>query len=175
MIYDEIYKKFYHVVVSYSFHRLKDEYYAQEIANNTFKLLWVKWDGLDFNSENALLSWLYKVAAFKIKEHKRKKQNDYISLDNSNMRNIVDRKAAVDYEEIDVIQEEQKYNEYMSEVRKQLENDDLKLFDMIVISKLPYKQIAIELNTTVAAIKMRWLRLKVRLRQIVREITGEEL
>lgn len=88
---------------------------------------------------------------------------------------MVDVKAAVDYEEVDNYQEEPKFLEYMSEVRSRLESDDLKLFDMKIISKYPYVKIAAEFDTTVSAIKMRWYRLKRRLRQIVRDITGEEL
>ena len=63
----------------------------------------------------------------------------------------------------------------MSEVRNRLTGDDLKLFDLKIVSKWPYIKIAEELNTTVPAIKMRWLRLKTRLRRIVQDITGEEL
>lgn len=88
---------------------------------------------------------------------------------------MVDVRLSVDYKEIDNYQEEQKFLCYISDIRKRLEGEDLKLFDMIVISKSPYNQIAEELNTTVPAIKMRWLRLKTRLRQIVQDITGEEL
>ena len=65
-----------------------------------------------------------------------------------------------------------KYLQYLSEVRKELNSKDLLLFDKIVIQKLQYKQIASELSTTVPAVKMRWLRLKTRLRQIVKKITG---
>ena len=175
MIYDEIYKKFYHVIVSYSFCLLKNEYYAQEIANETFKFLWIEWKSKSFPNENALLAWLYRVADYKIMEHRRKKQNKYIPLDSDYVHSMVDVKAAVDYEEVDNYQEEQKFLEYMSEVRGRLESDDLKLFDMKIISKCPYVKIAAEFDTTVSAIKMRWYRLKRRLRQIVRDITGEEL
>lgn len=66
MIYDEIYKKFYHVIVSYSFCLLKNEYYAQEIANEPFKFLWIEWKSKSFPNENALLAWLYRVADYKI-------------------------------------------------------------------------------------------------------------
>lgn len=175
MIYDEIYEKFYPVIVKYSFLRLKDEYYAEEISNETFALLWQRWDTMDFITENMLLSWLYKVAGKKMKEHRRKNPYNYIPIDNSNIRNTPDIHTAIEYEEIDAAHEDKKYHEYMSEVRKQLPPQDLILFDKVVIQALPYKQIALELDTTVAAIKMRWLRLKTRLRKIVQDITGEEL
>lgn len=175
MIYDEIYKKFYQVIVNYTFHKIKDEFYSQEIANETFKLLWQRWPTSDFKYENAVLKWLYETADYKIKEHRRKKYYDYISLESIRNQEIIDKTTTVDYEEIDNSREEQKYLDYISEVKKQLPSKDLAFFDMVVIQKLPYKQVAHELNTTVPAIKMRWLRLKIRLRKIVRDITGEEL
>ena len=175
MIYDKIYEKYYQVLVNYFFVRIKDRFYSEEIASETFKLLWAKWETSTFQYENAVLKWLYAVADYKILEHKRNKKNDYIPLDSEYIQNVADLKSAVDYEEVDAAQEEEKYHGYISEVRKQLNTKDLTFFDKIVIQKLPYKQIAIELNTTVPAVKMRWLRLKIRLRKIVRDITGEEL
>ena len=175
MIYDEIYRKFYQVIENYTFYKIKDEFYSQEIASETFKLLWQRWATSDFQYENAVLKWLYETADYKIKEHKRKKYYDYISLEIIRDQELIDRIITVDYEEIDNAREEQKYLDYISEVRKQLTSRDLTFFDMVVIQKLPYKQVALELNTTVPAIKMRWLRLKIRLRKIVRDITGEEL
>lgn len=175
MIYEEIYEKFYHTIVNYSFRWLKNEYYAQEIANETFAFLWLEWKSKSFPNENALLAWLYNVADYKIMEHRRKKYNKYIPLDSDFVHNMADAKAAVDNEEIDNYQEEQRFLEYMSVVRNRLEGEDSKLFDMKIISKFPYVKIAAELNTTVPAIKMRWHRLKRQLRQIARDITGEEL
>ena len=175
MIYDEIYKKYFQVIVNYSIRWVKNRFNAEEVASETFKLLWLEWDSLNFPNDSALSAWLYRVADYKILENKRSKHNQYIPLDDAAIQNMVDVRLSVDYKEIDNYQEEQKFLCYISDIRKRLEGEDLKLFDMIVISKSPYNQIAEELNTTVPAIKMRWLRLKTRLRQIVQDITGEEL
>lgn len=170
MIYDEIYKKYYQLIVSYSFGVLKDKFYAEEVANNTFALLWSRWDHMDFRTDNALLSWLFQTADYKMQEHWRKKPYNYIPIQNSSDINVI-----TENEDIDSAQEEQKFREYMSEVRNRLTGDDLKLFDFKIVLKWPYIRIAEKLNTTVPAIKMRWLRLKTRLLDIVRDITGEEL
>ena len=174
MIYDEIYKRYYQVLVNYIYIRIKDEFYSQELASETFKLLWVRWATSDFQYENAVLKWLYHTADFKIKAYTRDKNNDYIPLDSEYVQNMADIQSALDCEELDLAQEDEKYHGYMSDVRKQLPQKDIEFFNMIVIQKLPYNQIALELNTTVAAVKMRWLRLKIRLRKIVRDIIGEE-
>lgn len=174
MIYDIIYEKFYRVIVNYSFCRIKDKYYAEEIANDTFALLWERWDSMNFSAENALLSWLYKVAENKIQEHKRKKLYDYIPLENNYIA-IPHENGSSYYEELDPMQEEQKYLAYMAELKDRLLDDDLKLFERIIIQKLPYLQIAKDLDTTVPAVKMRWYRLKSRLRKIVQDITGENV
>lgn len=169
MIYEIIYEKYYRVLVNYAFRRLKDKFYSEEIANETFALLWERWSSMSFDSENAVLKWLYQVAEYKMMAHKRKKSNDYIPINSITIHNNV----SINNEEIDPVQEEYKYLQYLSEVRKELNSKDLLLFDKIVIQKLQYKQIATELSTTVPAVKMRWLRLKTRLRQIVKKITGE--
>ena len=175
MIYDEIYVKFYHVIVSYCYRRVKDEFYAEEVASDTFHLLWKEWDTTNFPNENALLSWLYKTAAYKIKEHKRDKRHNYIPLDSELVRNIVDLKAAVDYEDIDPQKEEQKYRAYMSELRSRLNEKEQKLFDLVIVEKQPHKIVAEEWNTSVAAVKMRCMRLRRRLKQIFNEITDKKL
>lgn len=175
MIYDEIYKKFYHVIVSYCYRRVKDEFYAEEVASNTFHLLWKEWDTMSFPNENALLSWLYKTAANKIKEHKRDKQHKYIPLDSEYVRNIVDLNAAVDYEDIDPQKEEQKYHAYMSEIRSRLNEKEQKIFDLVIVDKQPHKIVAEELKISIAAVKMRCMRLRRRLKQIVNEITDAKL
>lgn len=169
MIYEIIYEKYYRVLVNYVFRRLKDKFYSEEIASEAFALLWERWNSMSFDSENAVLKWLYQVAEYKMMAYKRKKSNDYIPINSIAIRNIV----SINNEEIDTVQEEYKYLQYLSEVRKELSSKDLLLFDRIVIQKLQYKQIANELSTTVPAVKMRWLRLKTRLRQIVKKITGE--
>lgn len=171
MIYDEIYRKFYRVIVNYSYRRVKDKFYAEEAANETFSLLWIEWQTKSFPNENALLSWLYKTAANKIKERGRDKQANYIPLDSENVRNIVDLRAAVDYEEIDPQREEQKFLMYMSELRCRLNEEDQKLFDLVIVEKQPYKIVAEELKITPDAAKMRSMRLRHRLLQFVGEIT----
>lgn len=175
MIYDELYKKFYPRIVNYIFCRIQDKFHSEGIANATFDLLRERWDSLSFKHENAVLTWLYSVAAKKIYEHRRKNQNQYIPLDSEYMRNIADPTAAVDYVEIDDYQEEQKFREYVSEIRSRLEGDDLKLFDMKMVSKFTYEQIAAEFSTTAAAVKMRWYRMQRRLLPIVNEITKDNL
>ena len=37
MLYDELYEKFYRVIVNYVFRRLKDKYYSEEIASESFE------------------------------------------------------------------------------------------------------------------------------------------
>ena len=174
MIFDEIYKKYYQVIVNYSMPWVKNQFYAEEVANKTFELLWEEWESKNFPNEKTVLTWLFRTANYKIKEHKRKKYNRHIPLDSGELH-IADARMASYYQEIDSAQEEQKFREYMSDVRKRLTGDDLKLFDFKIVLKLPYIKIAEELNTTVPAIKMRWLRLKTRLRKIVQDITSEKL
>lgn len=54
MIYEIIYEKYYRVLVNYVFRRLKDKFYSEEIANETFALLWERWSSMSFDSENAV-------------------------------------------------------------------------------------------------------------------------
>ncbi len=174
MIYDEIYKKYYQVIVNYSMPWVKNQFYAEEVANKTFALLWIEWKSVNFPNDSTVLTWLFRTADFKIKEHKRKKYNRHLPLDSEELH-IEDERLSPYYQEIDSAQEEQKFREYMSEVRSRLTGNDLKLFDLKIVAKWPYIKISKKLNTTVPAIKMRWYRLKRRLRQIVNDITKDNL
>lgn len=66
--FENIVKRHHKSIYSYCLSKLNfDDYYADEVTNDVFNLLFEKWDELDL--ENNVLAWLYRVADNYIKKH----------------------------------------------------------------------------------------------------------
>lgn len=71
--FDSIVKKYYKLIFSYCLGKLNfDDYYASDITNKVFNLLFEKWYYLD--RQDNLLAWLYRVADNYIKKYWSKLQ-----------------------------------------------------------------------------------------------------
>ena len=80
-LFDSIYKKYYNRILEYCRKRIKDKAEAISAANDSFILLYQKWEKLDFTDcPDKLLVWLHKTANLKIKEYYSKKQKNSIKL-----------------------------------------------------------------------------------------------
>ncbi|MBQ7348156.1 MAG: sigma-70 family RNA polymerase sigma factor [Clostridia bacterium] len=163
--FDLVYQKYYVQLVRYCFYRVGKKFdLAEDIVNEAFILLYQKWDQLDFDCDTKILSWLTKAILNKIYEYRRKNPLPLISLDEEVKKEYIESQAI---QSIDTEDEEFKYRLYLESIEKFLPSDECKLFYYIVIQEYDYKKCASLLGITENAVKLRWYRIKRKLRPFV--------
>ena len=156
--FEELYRKYYPDLLLYVCSKLNHpKEVAEDIASEAFALLFEKWEIFDPKSYPALITWLRKTARFLSYNFNRKAQQlPTIPLNNMiENENIADPLA--DY----------LYREDIRHIRKKLTEEEYQLFENIVIYNRSIKQIAPTLNISPGTLKVRWFRLKNKIRQIL--------
>lgn len=67
-------------------------------------------------------------------------------------------------------EEDQKFYDYMQEIEKRLLPVDRVIFHSIVVDGLTYQDTAQAMQMSVNAVKLRWLRMKVKIRPLINEL-----
>lgn len=166
MTYEEACNRFYKSIVNYCIHSTsKDKYYAEVAADKVFDSLKEKWDSFTNHDENTIRVWLYRTANNKLLETYREiKKEQKATVDLAAWEQSA---SELPDDSVDGYEENRKYEAYISDVRARLEGSELELFDLKVVQDKSLKEIASILNTTEAAAKMRWMRLRRKLKEIV--------
>lgn len=171
MTFDEAFREFYQAIVGYTNSKLlSEDTCAEDLANECFVLLHLKWNELQSHEPIVIRVWLFRVARNKIMDYKKKKRLQTISMDDDAGRERLEmelRRLTGDFDEMEEIQ---RYHMYLADIQNLLTEDEWRLFDLVVNQKLIFRQIAIQLETTEAASKMRWMRLKSKLKQMLPEL-----
>lgn len=176
MTYTEIYQRYYDRIFKYCLTRLENNImYAEDITSDVFLELFTKWDEIKQRPREAILSWLYKTAFNMISEHRRSKDRLIVSMDAENNRELLEMSLANQVCTIDVESESRRYTYYIKLLREQLSEEELKLFDNIVICHTPQTKLAQEMHISEKAVSMRWHRLKNRLETILQNLPGFNL
>ena len=168
MTFDEAYERFYASVQRYCYYRNgRNLYYAQEAASEAFLVLLQKWEKIRSHEEKYIASWLFGTAKNKMKEIHRKSPQNVVSLDD--LPGFADDPHAA--EPVDRSEEEDhKFYDYMQEIEKRLLPVDRVIFHSLVVDGLTYQDIAQAMQMSVNAVKLRWLRMKVKIRPIINEL-----
>ena len=176
MTYEDAYRKYFTVIVKYSFRQIGNHWFdAEEIASDAFYILFEKWDELNSHEEKVILTWLYRAANHKIKEYVRNKPPEYVSIDPDDemQKNAIEMKILENESGIDVAEEAKKYDCYMVQIQNRLNQKEAQLFEYIVEKQYRYSQIASLLGTSESAVKMRWFRLQMKIRVIVNDLINK--
>lgn len=170
MTFEFIYEKYYDDIHRYCYYRTDgDEYCTDEATAETFFLLQKQWETVKDFHEDRLRAWLYGVAKNKIKEIRREQDPSIESLSEERCRALIDEQT-LRKEPLDEEEEDQKYVEYIKQIRSQLKPKDWNLFQMRVVKRMPHKKIGEALGISENAAKLRWARLEEKLRPIVEKI-----
>ncbi len=170
--FDEIYRLYYHRIHAYCYSKTADRDAAVSLANDTFLLLYQKWDSLDFtNMPDACSLWLFEVAKRKTLAFLRKNPRRFV-IENLEMHQdtLPDPDTASEVQNT-----EEAYEQSLDRIRHRLKRKDAVLFDWLVMQKMSQSEAADQLGISVDALKMRWHRVKPKIRSIIADMKEEGL
>ena len=145
---------------------------SKDVAHEVFKLLWEKHEELYDEDEKKMLSWLYEAAKRKSWEYNRNKNKVLVDFDWD--PEWISNDLSAEYEDLIHIEGfksiEEKYQYYLSEIKKHLNEKERVMFVLIVEMKLDANEAAEELNISDVNFRVRWHRLRNKLKPIVKRI-----
>ena len=177
MTFDQAFKLFYSRIVSFcKQYTKKDPSSAEDIATDAFVTLFEKWDTLKSHEEPVILVWLLHAAKLKGLEFLRSRPPETISYEDDYAQNMIAKQMLESDSIPDAIEEAMKFEEYKDALRAYLKKpEERKLFIYVVERNLKFQEIALKMNLSEAAVKMRWYRLKRKLYPIAIKITERKL
>ncbi len=166
-IFNKIYKTYYNKIVGFCVIRLNgDEVSADEITQEVFFTLSMKWDSLTLYSEPALVAWAYRAAKNLIYNHMRstwRHNNKCVSLEEYT-------ELGEDIPDDTSLSDQVTYQSYIDKIRKELSAEEWKLFNYVVIQKYNMNEVALILDVKFNTAKTRWTRLRQKLQKILKDI-----
>lgn len=161
--FDEIYNMYFKRMVQYCYYKSKNcTELSEEITQNAFLELYVKWNTISCHSEEVLVAWLQHTIRNMLANHfrKRKKDPDSISYEEYICNNQITDKETF-------FEREYTYEDYMEKIEKHLSPDEFLLFQLFVIEKLTLAQISSFTDTNLNTTKSRWRRLSYKLKILI--------
>lgn len=113
---------------------------ARDITQEVFYELFSHWDGFQSHAEAGLLTWLYRTADILVKKYFRlqKKAKKMESMQNAN---CIDFDFEVDSALL-AKEEKQQYEAYIAEIKENLSDKELQIFEHIILQKYTVSQTA---------------------------------
>lgn len=166
--YDEAFGAFYTGIVGYCISQLSEEDpYSEDIASECFVLLYEKWDTFQSHTAVAVQVWLFRAAKNKILDYQKRKRFCMLSIDDEETLEALEKELNALINEIDEREEHERYQMYISEIQNTLDDNEWILFDLVVNRRQSFRQIAEMLDSTESASKMRWHRLRAKLKLVI--------
>jgi RNA polymerase sigma factor (sigma-70 family) len=162
----------YNKILQRCYYKLNDRDHAVTIADDAFILLYNKWDSVTktHKTSELLTAWLIKTADYKINNFIRSNKKRFASGILTPYNYPEEKLPAADIKETKDQYDEKRLRYYSDEIKKSLTEGERLLFTLIVEQDAPYNEISKQLNLTVPAAKMRWMRLKDKLKKIIEKI-----
>lgn len=152
---------FWNNVYNYVFSKIKDEEETEDISIETFTKVFAKLKL--YNSDFDFKTWLISVAHNTMIDHIRRSPKLNISLDDENYRFEIEENLPTPEEEL--IQK-QASDDLKSQLEK-LKPDYRHILELRFLEEKTYKEIAEELNLSMANVKVRLLRARQLLKEIL--------
>ena len=148
---------------------------SKDVAHEVFKLLWEKREEIYDEDERKLLIWVYETAKRKHWEYNRVKRSQRkATVDLESEYGSMSNDLSAEYEDLLHIEGfesvEEKYESYLNEIKKRLNEKERRLFVLIVEKKLAPKDAAAALSITDVNFRVRWHRLRNKLKPIVKKL-----
>ena len=158
---EEVYYQYCKLVFQFCMHLTNENQYdSEDITNDVFRIFFEEQDNLKFDLEPAIITWLYRTAKNKwmnLSKHMKKWRKEDDETD------IFSRQFSDD-------EEEKQFQEYLTEIEKNLSGFDLDLFHAIAVEKLSYKEISNRSGISEQALRVRWHRLKNKIRPLMNKM-----
>lgn len=148
-------------VFNYVYQKIKDEEEAEDIAIETFTKVFAKLKL--YNADFDFKTWLLSIAHNTMIDHIRKKPALKISLDDENY--VIEIQEELPSPEDSLIQQQD--NDALILHLQKLKPEYRKIIELRFLEEKTYKEIAEELNLTLANVKVRILRAKQLLQEIL--------
>ena len=175
MSFDETYLKCFDIVYQFCFARNGgNQYMAEEATKKTMDFMAQKWEMIQSYDSKMFYAWLYGVARRKILETKREQKQKCDSLDAPWYQNLVEQQQIKHGEPLDEETEYQRFLEYSEQIEKKLRPIDRELFHYRVVDGLLHREIAQRMNISENAVKMRWIKLKGKIKPIVNKLLNRK-
>lgn len=166
--YDDIYIKYYHVILDFITSDKVKRYVAEDVAGETFTRLWKKRKSLKFNNpdqiinEHSLRSWLYKTATNVLHEYRRKNPAE------SSLDDLTD--VSLHEDNIQDCIEDIRYKEYIEKIERILTPSELIIFRMIFIRYLSYDEVQERLKMNGSTLRSIVSRMRKKLKPYIDEL-----
>lgn len=158
LTFEQLYRQYYADILLYARYSLNNpEETAKDITSDAFTKLLGKWSDFNPKTSSALIAWLRKTARFLTYNHNRKEQK----LPTIPLEDITD------HEDQTTSIETCTYEEHIKHIKNELTEEEFHLFEQIVIYNRTISQIAEKMNISSNTLKVRWFRLKKKIRQIL--------
>ncbi len=174
LTYEEAFRTFYRGIVGYCLSELpNDPFSAEDLASECFLLLYRKWNTLQSHAPVTVQVWLFRTARNKVLDCKKKKRLQTVPVNDEDEWNRLESEMQDLPGRYDEWEEIERYGRYLGEIRDALTEDEWRLFDLVVNGKQPFRQVSEQLGTTEAAAKMRWYRLRAKLKLLLSTLFPE--
>ncbi len=171
MSFDEIYKEFYPTLVRYCCQFFpRQRCYAEDAADRAFVMLYRKWDEMASHDDRFLKSWLLGTVQLTSKEVRRHITANIVSLDEQWCVDLIEDQQLEGHPFFNEVLEEQRFLDYIDEIKKELNPGEWELFELAAIKSLPHSEVARAMQLSVNATRIRWCRLLKKLKPLVEEL-----
>ena len=167
ILYKSIHQKYYHTIKRYFESRYGFNHHdADELTGDTLITLDQKWDEVKEYGEEQILDWLYKTARYKALEFYRRKKK--VPMTVSLEENLVGDLDSVSFDDllsVDQASTDHQYQSYILNIKQILTEKERRTFECIVEKGYSVSQTAKELHTKEGTIKVRYFRLRKKIKQ----------
>ncbi|CDE17810.1 rNA polymerase sigma-24 subunit ECF subfamily [Eubacterium sp. CAG:841] len=135
----------------------KNRYDAEEIVDDVFALLYIKWNSLESHAESVVLKWLNITL--------RNVTYSYVRRKNKQARMLAEaeREASILRAEKKSACSDEEYNKLLEKLYAEMNEAEMLLFDCIINNDMTLKDVSILTEENVNTVKSRWLRLRKKL------------
>ncbi len=166
---DRIYREYYNRIYNYCLYRIQHKYDAEDMTEDVFCLLYNKWEQYKTHDDAAILAFLYRSAYYKIIE--RGKETTILYGSTEIDIDSLPEGLPIDY----AIVENDRYERYISDILRNLTGKDRELFTYVVVDNLRYADIADRLQVSENTVKLRWYRLRRRIKPLIYSLIDRSL
>lgn len=146
-----------------------DPFDAEELTDEVFVLLLHKWDEFYSLEERGVVSWLYETAKRKAMAFNRKENKNppAISFDEciSTDAYTTNQSEFLFEEDFGQISEEEKYKNYIDEIKTALNEKEKEIFCLIVEQEMDYSKLSDILNISEVNARVRWHRVREKIKR----------
>jgi len=168
LFFDKLCSEYYEKILKYVYFNIKDEVSAHDITQEVFLIVYEKIEYV-FNHPN-VGGFIFQTAKNLTKKHKREVYLKMIKEIND--ENIINFTNGA-YEISDIIDKEINEFDYVCDVINMLSDEKRKLYNLYYIKKIPMEEIAVRLGIEYSAVRMRYVRLRKEIKELIRELAKE--